>query len=96
MARFLLTFFAGILKIFVMTIQHNMRIYDQERMRGNLLAWADITALCLELKKSVLRAQYGIDDDEELTRMVFAEAVARKEQQWESMKRSNKDDAQYR
>ena len=70
-----------------MVIQQEIRLHDQERMRSNLLAWADITALCLELRKSVLKAKYGIDDDEELTRMVFAEAVARKEQQWESMKR---------
>lgn len=70
-----------------MTIQQEVRLYDQERMRGNLLAWADITALCLELRKSALKAKYGIDDDEKLTWMVFVEAVARKEQQWESMKR---------
>ena len=57
-------------------------------MRQNLLAWADITALCVELRKAVLKAQTGITADEELTRMVFAEAVARKEQAWEAMKRS--------
>ena len=51
-------------------------------MRKNLIAWADITALCLELRKSVLKAEYGVEDDEELTKMVFAEAVANKEKKW--------------
>jgi hypothetical protein len=61
---------------------------DQERIRQNLLAWVDVTTLCIELRKSVLKAKYGIDDDEELTRMVFAEAVIRKEKAWKLMKRS--------
>ncbi|MBD3305049.1 hypothetical protein GF339_01730 [candidate division KSB3 bacterium] len=63
------------------------RCTDPDRLRRNLLAWAEITELCLELRKSVLKAQTGIEDDEELTRMVFAEAVARKENQWASMTR---------
>ncbi|MDY0091978.1 MAG: hypothetical protein RBT80_04690 [Candidatus Vecturithrix sp.] len=46
-----------------------------------------LRALCLKLRKSVLKAKYGIDDDEKLMWMVSAEAVARMEQQWESMKR---------
>ncbi len=56
-------------------------------MRKNLMMWAEITALCLELRKSVLKTKYKTEDDEELTKMVFAEAVARKEKKWESMKR---------
>ncbi len=60
---------------------------NKERMRKNLMMWAEITALCLELRKSVLKTKYKTEDDEELTKMVFAEAVARKEKKWESMKR---------
>ncbi len=62
------------------------RSRDKDRIRQNLLNWAEVTALCVELRKSVLQIQSGIDDEEELIRMVFAEAVARKEKQWESMK----------
>jgi hypothetical protein len=61
---------------------------DEERIRQNLMAWVDVTTLCIELRKSVLKAKYSIDDDEELTRMVFAEAVTRKEKAWKFMKRS--------
>ncbi len=59
---------------------------DPKRIERNLLDWAEITALCIELRKSVLKMKHGIKDDEELTRMVFAEAVARKEQQWKTMR----------
>jgi hypothetical protein len=55
---------------------------DPERMCRNLATWAELTALCIELRKSVLRAQTGVDDDEELTRLAFAEAVRLKEQKW--------------
>lgn len=68
-----------------MTSQIPPNSIDPERICRNLMAWADITALCIELRKSVLKAQYQIDDDEELTRMVFAETIARKEAAWNSM-----------
>lgn len=58
---------------------------DKEQISKNLMGWAEITALCIELRKSVLKAKYGIEDDEELTRMVFAEAVADKEKKWASL-----------
>jgi hypothetical protein len=64
---------------------HQKRSTDTERICQNLMAWADITALCLELRKSFLKAKYGIEDDEELTRIVFAEAIVNKERKWKSM-----------
>jgi hypothetical protein len=68
----------------IMASDQYKRSTDPEHIRQNLKAWADITALCIELRKSVLKAKYGIEDDEELTRMVFAEAVVKKEQKWKS------------
>jgi len=61
------------------------RIADREHCFKNIMAWAEITALCLELRKSVLKRKRGIDDDEELTRMVFSEIVLMKEKKWESV-----------
>jgi hypothetical protein len=65
--------------------KHQKQSTDKERIRQNLIAWADITALCIEIRKSVLKAKHGIEDDEELTRMVFAEVVANKEKTWRLM-----------
>jgi hypothetical protein len=42
-----------------MTIQQEVRLYDQERMRGNLHAWADITA-CVVPEIEKIRAQSQI------------------------------------
>ncbi len=61
-----------------MTIQQEVRLYDQEAYARQS---ACLGSLCLELRKSVLKAKYGIDDDEKLTWMVFVEVVACKEQQ---------------
>ena len=52
-----------------------------ERIEQNLRAWADITSLCIDLRKSVLRAKLGVDDDSELVRLVFRESLA-KEKKW--------------
>ncbi len=53
-----------------------------ERIEQNLRAWADITSLCIDLRKSVLRAKLGVDDDSELVRLVFRESVLAKEKKW--------------
>jgi len=62
------------------------QITDKQRLSKNLEEWADITALCLELRKSYLKTKYGITDDEELTKMVFSEIVRNKERRWKSDK----------
>ncbi|MDM8550767.1 hypothetical protein QUF72_11840 [Desulfobacterales bacterium HSG2] len=62
------------------------RITDKERLSKNLGKWADITALCLELRKSYLKTKYGITDDGELTKRVFSEIVRNKERRWISDK----------
>lgn len=61
------------------------RLYDSERLRRNIQTWAEVTDLCLELRKAVLKAKIGIGDDAELTRRVLAEIVAIKEKEWTLM-----------
>lgn len=69
----------------MMVPQTSQSEIEAEQIQRNLTAWADITAICIELRKAVLKTQYGIEDDAELTRMVFTEAVARKEAAWDSI-----------
>lgn len=60
-------------------------IYDPERLRCNIQAWAEVTNLCIELRKAILKAKTGIGDDAELTRRVLADIVVLKEKQWTLM-----------
>ena len=59
-----------------------------ERLSQNLMAWPDITAFCLELRKSFLKSRYSSMDDNNLTKEVFAEIVANKEKNWTSKRHS--------
>jgi len=59
-----------------------------ERLSKNLMAWPDITAFCLELRKSFLKSRYSSMDDNNLTKEVFAEIVANKEKNWTSKRHS--------
>jgi hypothetical protein len=65
-----------------------MEIMTKERLSNNLMAWPEITAFCLELRKSFLRGKYGLIEDKELTIKLFSEIVANKEKKWTSKKRS--------
>jgi len=60
----------------------------KERLSKNLMAWPDITAFCLELRKSFLKSRYSSMDDNNLTKEVFAEIVANKEKNWTSKRHS--------
>ena len=65
-----------------------IEIINKERLSNNLMAWPEITAFCLELRKSFLRGKYGLIEDKELTIKLFSEIVANKEKKWTSKKRS--------
>ncbi len=65
-----------------MEIRNHTVPVGPERIEQNLRAWADITSLCIDLRKSVLRAKLGVDDDSELVRLVFRESVLAKEKKW--------------
>ena len=54
----------------------------KERLSKNLMAWPDITAFCLELRKSFLKSKYSSMDDNALIKKLFAEIVANKEKKW--------------
>ena len=54
----------------------------KERLSKNLMAWSDITAFCLELRKSYLKSKYGSIDDNDLIKKLFAEIVKNKEKNW--------------
>jgi hypothetical protein len=60
----------------------------KERLSKNLMAWPDITAFCLELRKSFLKSKYSFMDDNALIKKLFAEIVANKEKKWTSKKHS--------
>jgi hypothetical protein len=53
-----------------------------ERLSKNLMAWSDITAFCLELRKSYLKSKYSSMDDNDLIKKLFAEIVTNKEKNW--------------
>jgi len=59
-----------------------------ERLSKNLMAWPDITAFCLELRKSFLKSRYSSMDDNNLTKKLFGEIVANKEKNWTSKRHS--------
>jgi hypothetical protein len=61
---------------------------NKERLSNNLMAWPEITAFCLELRKSFLRTKYGSIEDKELTTRIFSEIVAKKEKKWTLKKHS--------
>jgi hypothetical protein len=60
----------------------------KERLSKNLMAWPDITAFCLELRKSFLKSKYSSMHDNALIKKLFAEIVANKEKKWTSKKHS--------
>lgn len=65
-----------------MRTRQNIHPFDEESITNNLRSWADITRLCIDLRKSVIRDRDGIEDDEELVRRVFRESVLAKEKKW--------------
>ena len=60
----------------------------KERLSKNLMAWPDITAFCLELRKSFLKSKCSDMDDKNPIRKLFAEIVANKEKNWTSKRHS--------
>lgn len=60
----------------------------KERLSNNLMAWPDITAFCLELRKSYLKSKYTFMDDNKLIKKLFSEIVASKEKNWTSKRHS--------
>ena len=60
----------------------------KERLSKNLMAWPDITAFCLELRKSYLKSKYTFMDDNKLIKKLFSENVANKEKNWTSKRHS--------
>ena len=54
----------------------------KERLSKNLMAWPDITAFCMELRKSFLKSKCSDMDDKDLIKKLFAEIVANKEKNW--------------
>ena len=65
-----------------------VEIMNKERLSNNLMAWPEITAFCLELRKSFLREKYRPIEDKELTTRLFSEIVAKKEKKWTLKKHS--------
>jgi len=59
-----------------------------ERLSKNLMAWPDITAFCLELRKSFLKSRYPSMDDNNLIKKIFSEIVDMKEKKWASKRHS--------
>lgn len=64
----------------------SLRISQQEKMAENLSKWTEITSLCIELRKSVLKKQHKNLSTDELTNMVFHEIVINKEKKWKLRK----------
>jgi len=54
----------------------------KERLSKNLMAWPDITAFCLELRKSFLKSRHTSMDEKNLIKKLFSEIVANKEKNW--------------
>jgi len=54
----------------------------KERLSKNLMAWPDITAFFMELRKSFLKSKCSDMDDKDLIKKLFAEIVANKEKNW--------------
>mgnify|MGYP001127874321 FL=1 len=44
-----------------------------ERLSKNLMAWPDITAFCLELRKSFLKSRYSSMNDNDLIKKLFGD-----------------------
>ena len=59
-----------------------------ERLSKNLMDWPEITAFCLELRKSFLKSKYSSMDDNNLINKIFSEIVAMKEKKWASKRHS--------
>ena len=53
-----------------------------ERLSKNLMDWPEITAFCLELRKSFLKLKHSDMDDKDLIKKIFAEIVDMKEKKW--------------
>jgi hypothetical protein len=61
---------------------------EMERLSKNLMKWPELTAFCLELRKSFLRSKYNSMADNDLINKIFTEIVAIKEKQWASKRHS--------
>ena len=59
-----------------------------ERLSKNLMDWPEITAFCIELRKSFLKSKYGAMTDKDLINKIFTENVAMKEKKWASKRHS--------
>jgi hypothetical protein len=59
-----------------------------ERLSKNLMDWPEITAFCLELRKSFLKSKYSAMTDNDLIKKIFTEIVAMKEKKWTSKRHS--------
>ncbi len=69
-------------------MQQKVTAISKQRLSKNLMAWPDITAFCLELRKSYLKSKFTAIDDKYLIKMIFSEIVANKERKWVSKKSS--------
>ncbi len=58
----------------------------KKRLSKNLMAWPDITALCLELRKSFLKNKFPSMNDRDLAKKIFSEVASNKEKSWTSKK----------
>jgi hypothetical protein len=65
--------------------KHQMYI---NQVSKNLMAWSDLTTLCLELRKSFLKTKHASMDDTALIKKIFSEVVANKENNWTSKRHS--------
>lgn len=54
----------------------------------NLMAWSDLTAFCLELRKSFLKTKHASLDDKALIKKIFSEVITNKEKNWTSKRHS--------
>ena len=61
---------------------------EVERLSKNLMEWPELTAFCLELRKSFLKSKYSAMADNDLIKKIFKEIVAMKEKNWESKRHS--------
>jgi hypothetical protein len=60
----------------------------KNQVSKNLMAWSDLTAFCLELRKSFLKTRHTSMDETTLIKKIFSEVVANKENYWTSKRHS--------
>lgn len=62
-----------------------------DRLSKNLMRWPEITAFCLDLRKSFLKSKYCTMADKDLIKKIFTDIVAMKEKQWASKRHLRKN-----